>query len=148
MGTTVYPAQVALISLLNGWDWPGNTPTIQWGPPLPTEEENIGEDSIYFGGVEITDEFRTLGASRIDEMYILRLAVDVRQYGDDEQATVARAWQLHDEILNLLRANMTLGGAISHITGYTVRQEPAIPSPQQWRAVIVIDVNCVGFITF
>lgn len=143
---TVYPAKVALKALLAGWTWPETTPDIAWGSP--TENEDVTLDAIYFGGTEIEDTFRLLGASRSDEEYDLLLVVDVRRYGDDEQATEKRAWDLHDEIVTLLRANMTLSGTIHRITGYRVRQSNPVPSPQQWRSQILIMPHCVGFIHY
>lgn len=143
---SVYPAKVNLKALLEAHTWPVSAPAIGWGSP--TEEEDVTMDSVYLGETEITDEFRILGATRTDEEYRLRIVVDVRRYGDDEQATEQRAWALHDEILTLLRANMTLGGAINRITGYSVRQVNPLPSPQQWRSLIVIEALCVGFINY
>ncbi len=143
---TVYPAKVALKALLEGWTWPTGAPSIAWGSP--TQDEDITLDAIYFGGVEITDDFRVLGATRTDEQYNLTIVVDVRRYGDDEQATEQRAWQLHDEVLTMLRANMTLSGAINRITGFRVRQANPVPSTQQWRSQIVIEAACVGFIDY
>ena len=143
---TVYPAKVALKALLQAHTFPGTQPAIAWGSP--TEAEDVTLESIYFGGTEITDEFRVLGAGRSDESYNLLVVIDVRQWGDDEQSTEQRAWVLHDELLTLLRANMTLGGAINRITGYRVRQGNPVPSTRQWRSQILVEVQCVGFITY
>lgn len=143
---SVYLAKVALKALLEAHTWTGGTPSIAWGSP--TENEDVTLESIYFGGTEITDEFRTLGMTRTDENYSLLVVIDVRQYGDDEQATEARAWSLHDQLLTLLRANNTLGGTVNRITGYRVRQGNPVPSPSQWRSQILVDVAVVGFITY
>lgn len=144
-GTTVYTAKVNTKAALDAHTWPGGAPTVNWG--APTEAEDVVTDAVYFGDTEITDEHRILGARRVDEEYRLRIVVDVRRYGDDEQTTEQRAWVLHDEILTVLNADHTLGGAINRITGYTVRQG-SVPSPQEWRSQIVIDVGCVGFIDY
>ena len=145
-GTTVYPAKVNLKALLTAWTWPDGAPTVVWGSP--SEGEDITQDAIYFGDTEITDEHRVLGGTRTDETYRLRVVIDVRRYGDDEQATEKRAWDLHDQIVVLLAANRTLGGAINRTTDYTVRQGNPLPSTKQWRAIITIDVGCVGYITY
>ena len=143
---TVYPAKVALKALLEAHSWPEAAPGITWGSP--TEEEDVVLEAVYFGDTEIADTFRILGATRSDESYRLRVVIDVRKWGDDEQSTEQRAWVLHDEILTLLRNNMDLSGAINRITGYVVRQGNPAPSPQMWRATVVIDVQCVGFIHY
>ena len=146
-GTTVYPAKVNLLAMLEAWAWPDGKPAITWGSP--TEAEDVTFDAIYLGGVDIADDFRVLGASRSDETYALPIVIDIRRYGDDEQDTEKRAWDLHNQVLTLVRADMTLGGAISHITGYRVRQPPSsIPSPDQWRTQIVIEMTCAGHIFY
>lgn len=142
---TVYPAKVALKALLEAWTWPTANPTITWGEP--TKQSEIAYEAIYFGATEINDTFRVLGATRTDETYRLMLVIDVRDYGD-EQATEARAWQLHDNVLTLLRANMTLSGAINRITGYVVRQANPLPDTEKWRTQIVVQPECVGFINY
>ena len=142
---TVYPAKVALKALLESWSWPQSAPTISWGEP--TKQSDISYEAIYYGTTEISDEFRSLGAGRSDETYRLSLVIDVRDYGD-EQATEARAWELHDETLSLLRENMTLNGAISHITGYVVRQGNPLTDTEKWRTQIVIQPECVGFLFY
>lgn len=146
-GTTVYPAKVNLKALLEAHTWPVEAPSITWGSPTETEDHPT-LDLVYFGDTEIADDFRILGATRSDESYKLRVVIDVRRWGDDEQATEQRAWELHDQILTLLRANMTLSGAINRVTGYVVRQANPVPSPQQWRSLIAIEVSCVGFIQY
>jgi hypothetical protein len=145
-GTTVHPAKVNLKALLEAWAWPDGAPSIAWGSP--TENEDVTSDALYFSDIQSDDDFRILGGDRVDESYRLPVVIDVRRYGDDEQATEKRAWDLHDQILTLLHANKTLGGAINHIRGFVVRQGNPVPSPQQWRAVIVIEVGCVGFINY
>lgn len=145
MGTTVYPAKVNLMAALEAWTWPIGKPSLQW----EFEETGSGHDLevIFFGEEESTGDFRVLGASRLDETYALRVVIDVSQYGDSAQATEQRVWQLHDEVLALLRSDMTIGGAINHITGFRVRRGSAL-GPEYRRGQIVIDVSCVGFITF
>ena len=143
---TVYPAKVNLKALLEGWSWPVSSPTIMWGEPIKTDE--ITYESIYFGGTEVTDDFRTLGATRSDESYNLLVVIDVRAEGDNEQVMEQRVWQLHDEVITLLRANLDLGGAIKYLTGYRVRQANPVPATEQLRSMVVIEIACVGHITY
>lgn len=143
---TVYPAKVNLKALLEAWTWPGGAPKVMWGEPIKADE--IVYESIYFGGTEVTDSFRTLGATRSDETYNLLVVIDVRAHGDEEQAMEQRVWQLHDEVITLLRENMDLGGAIKYLTGYRVRQANPVPATEQLRSMVLIEVGCVGHITY
>ena len=143
---SVYPAKVALKAILEAHTWTGGTPAIAWGSP--TENEDVTLESIYFGGVEITDEFRVLGAGRSDESYNLLVVIDVRRYGDDEQATEQRAWMLYDELITLLQANLDLNGAIHHLSGFRVRQANPVPSPSQWRSQILVEIACASYVFY
>lgn len=148
---TVYPAKVALKALLEALTWPVDptsprgAPAIMWG--APTKGEEIAYQAVYFGDTDIADDFRGLAASRSDETYRLNLVVDVRDYGG-EQDTEARAWQLHDAIISMLRENLTLNGAIKYISGYIVRQGNPVPDTEKWRTQIVIQPQCVGHIIY
>ena len=147
MPSTIYPAHVALKDQIEAWTWPapGAPSVAPWGQPTESDDQTL--DSVYFGDVEGGDEFRVLGADRVDEEFRIRLVVDVRRYGDDEQATVERAWQVYEELLKLIHDDLTLGGSVSRITGYRLVQG-ATPNPQHWRAQVVLDVACVGLFFF
>lgn len=154
-GTTVYPAKVALKAIFENVNlpagataavWPGTAPTFAWGEP--TRSEDKAWDNVFFGDTTIEDSHRIIGAPRTDEEYRLRIVVDVYRHGTDEQATEKRGWDLHDAILVALNANRTLGGTISHLTNYTVRQVNPLAGPQQGRTQIVIDAGCAGFIFY
>jgi hypothetical protein len=145
-GTTVYAAKVALETLLTAHTWTGTAPTIQWGQP--TEAEDQPFDGIFFGNQpEFTISHRVLGMSRADEEYRLQIVVDVRRYGDDEKTTEQRMWQLFDGVLDVLIANRTLNGAVSHLTDYTVRPGN-VPAGALWHSQVVIDLGVVGHIFY
>ena len=143
MATTIYPAKVAVLAMLEAHSWPVSTPHITWGAPTESEDVPRGGEMIYLREVEVTDDFVTLGASRLDESFALPVVIDVIRYGDDEQQTEARAWVLRDEIIGLLRGDPTLGGAINRISGFRVRPTN-FPGPQTWRTQIVVEAACVG----
>lgn len=143
MATTIYPAKVALKALLEAHTWPVGSPRIAWGQPTESEDTANTWEILYLADVEVADDFVTLGATRLDETFNLRVVIDIRRYGDDEQATEQRAWALRDEIVGLLRTDPTLGGVINRITGFRIRPVN-IPGPSQWRTQIVLDAQCVG----
>lgn len=143
--TTVYPAKVALKALLEAHTFTDGQPTISWG--APTENEDTTYDMVYLGPTgEDQDAFTTLGAQRVDEEFVLTVFVDIYKYGDDEQATEQRAWQLHDGVLSVLAANPTLSGTVNRIPRFRRRQVNPIPSPDLWRSQIQIDVTVVGLV--
>jgi hypothetical protein len=143
--TTVYPAKVALKALLAAHTFPSDAPTINWG--APTESEDVTYDAIYLGPTEVPeDQFTTLGHGRTDEDYRITVFVDVYKYGDDEQATEARAWELFNGTLTVLAANPTLSGTVSRMPGFRFRQVNPIPSADIWRSQIQIDIAVVGLV--
>lgn len=145
--TTVYPAKAALKGLLEAHTFPDTAPTISWGGP--TESEDIAYDMVYFGPTNdppAEDDFTTLGGGRVDESYRLSVAVDVYRFGDDEQATEQRAWQLHDGVMSVLLADKTIGGTVNRIESFRVRQVNPVPTPQHWRSQILIEVAVVGLV--
>lgn len=143
--TTVYPAKVAILTALQAYTFPGGAPEIRWG--APTEREDISFDGIYLGPTEVPeDQFLVLGAGRLDEAYRLSILVDVRQYGDDEQATEARAWDLANAVMDVLTSDLTVSGTVHRTTGYRFRQSNPVPSPSMWQSQILIEAQLVGLV--
>lgn len=143
--STVPAAKAALKGLMEAWSWPGDPPLIMWGQPTEIEDFPQGGEVIYFGDTEITDEQITLGRTRLDESYNLRIVIDVTMHGDDEQAVEQRGWELYSSLVMLLEGSPDLGGAINRIEGRTTRQTN-VPMPQQWLCRITVDQACVGFV--
>ncbi len=143
--STVYPAKSALKTLLEAHTFPDTAPTISWGGP--TESEDITYDMIYLGPTAVPEnEYVTLGAGRTDETYRISVLVDVYRYGDDEQATEQRAWQLLDGVMTVIAANKTISDTVNRTVGFRFRQVNPVPSPQHWRSQILIEVAVVGLV--
>src|SRR5690349_6724925 len=145
--TTIYPAKAALKAALEAHTFPDTAPTITWGQP--TENEDVTYDMIYLGPTNdppADDDFVSLGGGRVDEVYRLSVMVDVFRFGDGEQATEQRAWQLHDGVMTVLCADHTIGGTVNRISGFRVRQSNPVPTPQHWRSQIRIEVAVVGLV--
>lgn len=145
MASTVPAAKAALLTLLQARTFPVQNPVVQWGGPTEAEDFPKRGELIYFGEVEISDENQTLGATRYDETYNLRVVIEVRLPGDKEQVAEQRAWDLYAEVQSVLNANRTLSGAINRLTDRTVRQAN-VPLPQEWLSRIVVDQGCVGLV--
>jgi hypothetical protein len=141
--TTIYPAKAALHALLGAFSWTGDSPTVLWGPP--SEDEDVTLDAVY-QGTTVVEQIPFPGLStRNDEEYTLPVVVDVRQYGDDEQATEQHAWEHVNDILTLLRANLSLSGTVSRIGGFDLEMG-SLPEPDKWRTQIVVRVQVVGIV--
>lgn len=143
--TPFYAAKAALLTLMDAWDWPGTDPTVTWGERLPSGDQAF--QCVYMGDVRVEVRKIVLGEPRHDEEFTLPIVIDVFQWGDDEQATEQRAWALYDSLISLLRANSTLAGTVHRWND--IRVTPSnTPGPQQWRTLISVEVECVGYTTY
>jgi hypothetical protein len=142
-GTTVPAAKSNLKALLEAWPWPDSTPEVRWGQP-GTDDYGTNLEFVYFGETTLTRTKRGLQGSNHGETYPLRVVIDVRTYGDDEQATEERAWLMCDQVEALLESNRTFGGVASHWSDFTARQVN-VPAPESWRTQIVVDVSVQAF---
>jgi hypothetical protein len=145
MACTIPAAKAALQALLIAHTWPTSAPVITWGGPTQAEDFPQGGELIYFGDTEMQDESPTLGQTRIDEEFSVRIIIDVQQWGDNEQATEQRAWDLYSEVVSVVNANRTLSGTVQRTTERTVRQTN-LPTPEQWLSRIVVEQGCVGMV--
>lgn len=136
-----YEAKAALKALLEAHIWPGTTPKVSWGDPGSPTDKAL--ERIYQGDITVTGELRKLGMRRVEETFDLVVVVDVFKYGNDEQATEARAWQLRDEVVGVLMANRNLGGTVDYIAGFGPAPTATPPKAEGWRTQIVLRVACV-----
>lgn len=114
----------------------------RWGGP--TEEEDVSEEMIWLGDVVQEGFWRVLGGGYRHERYTIGLAVAVRKYGDDEQATELRAWVLLDEVAAALNTDPWLGGLLERepVAIESARQQNMLAGTQQWGALIVGQIRC------
>lgn len=150
MPSSVIPTKLALMSLMQAWAWPTSAPDVRWGGPTETEDYPRSGELVYFFDVrDLDDESPTLGATRIDERYAVRLHVDVRMDGDDEQATETRGWQLYDSLRRLLFEHHNLIEAPGELTvmlqGRTVNQQN-IALPQAWLTRVIVDQSVLALV--
>lgn len=151
MPSSVPPTKQAILALLQAHTWPVFTPDIRWGGPTNLDDYSQGGEMIYFAEiVDYDDDPRDLGAQTNQESYGVVMYIDVVQYGDDEQATDVRAWQLHSELRGLLHANHNLisdPGEMTVMLGSRSARQANVPLPEQWlsRIVVTQDVTAVVF---
>jgi hypothetical protein len=142
MASSVPAVKTALLALLQAHAWPTSAPEVRWGGPTESEDYPRGGELVYFADTrEIAREYQAFGR-RLDETYTLRLHVDVKLDGDDEQAAELRAWELHDAVDEVLHANHNL---VQEPGELTVRLEDRggtqtnIVLPQAWLARVIVD---------
>lgn len=126
-----------------------STVATRWGGP--TENEDLAEEMIYLGPARGTGEWRTLGAGNRHESYTVELRVVVLKYGDDEQVTEERAFDLLDEVSAALNADKFLanGGTQLLYTPAAIEswEQTNTPTPEQWSAQIVAQIRCEAMFT-
>jgi hypothetical protein len=147
MATKLHPAKLALLALLEAVTWPGaNQPEVRYGQPTEGEDAPFRGEMIFLGESRAASD--QVGPQRRDETFNLRLVVDVRSEGDDEQSTEARAWELANAAEAAVWADHPnpLGGNLNRIPRIEMTQVN-VPEPQAWRTQIVVDVECVSALT-
>jgi hypothetical protein len=148
--SSVLQAKQAIKTLIDGWAWPTTAPVFSWGAPTEGEDLPKTGELIYFDGVEVTESHVSFGTGRLDEAYSVRVVIDVRLEGDDEQAAEARGWVLHDEFVKLLEQHHNLieqAGVLNvRLENRRSRQANTPSAPQQWLSRFVVDQDCVGIV--
>ena len=121
----------------------------RWGGP--TENEDLKGELIHLGKTTGTGEWKTLGAGKRHESYLIALHVLVLQWGDNEQAAEERAFALLDEVSAALYADKFLaaGGTQLLYTPAAIEswEQSNVPMPKQWGAQIVAQIRCEAMFT-
>ena len=107
-----------------------NGVTVTWS--APTNDSDYQADNIWLGDVEQEEDFRILGAQRIDETYTIEIFVQAVALGDVEKTAEDRAWVLRDEVVQSLRADLTLGGTVNQWVGPFPTRMETRPLPNGW----------------
>lgn len=114
------------------------------------DDYSQGGEMVYFAEVpEYDDSATTLGATRLDESFTVRIFIDVVHSGDDEQETDNRAWELHGEVRRLLWQNHNLivnPGVMTVMLGDRTARQINVPLPEQWLVRIVVDQEATGYV--
>jgi hypothetical protein len=142
--STIYPAKVWMLAQLTS-ALAASGARVRWG--APTEGEDLSGALVYMGApLSPRDEYLVLGADRTDETYELPVVVDVRKYGDNEQATEQLAWQLMGQVVTIVDTDPRFGGAVNRTPAFTFLADNQVSGPKQWRTVIEVRFQVVGLV--
>jgi hypothetical protein len=114
---------------------------VEWSEPVDEADYKDGLEIIYLGNVEQTEQWPGLGARR-DEEFRVGVTVRVYQYGDDEQATEARAWALRDEVVQAVATDATLKGLLNLGAEVERTEQRNLPADKAWVAELSLTVRC------
>lgn len=117
---------------------------VRWGAPTDESQWLGKHEMIYFGRVDQAEEWGSLGGGRRDEDFTIDVVIQVHQLGDDEQETETRAWELRDEIEAALKADKTLGGAVSHWVQIERTTQENEPLEDGWGVRLTVTVRCIN----
>lgn len=117
---------------------------IQWG--IPTEPPPDLERVYLDDAVEVEREWATLGTLKITESYILPVAVEVFQYGNDQRACEERMWTITAEIEQAALGDVTLAGILRHWGAKPGGLDPhCVPSGVDgWLAYVTLNFDCAA----
>lgn len=79
------------------------------GPNQPDDIVSIGKVTRHIG---VNSMVGSGGAGYLDERYSVEITIDVFRGGDDAQAAYARSALLADGVVNVVRADLSLGGLV------------------------------------
>jgi hypothetical protein len=140
---TIFGAKAALLELLTELTWPGNQPEVRYGQPTEDEDLPFGGETVFLGESRALQEPPGLRDRGLDESYVLRFVVDLRQEGDSEQAAEARAWTLAGAGISEVWNNPTFASQSHRVTRVESSQVNQ-PLPGWWRTQIIVDVTVIA----
>ena len=111
-----------------------------WDDPLDSRES----ESIHLGGeTRIDTEWGPLGQGRLEEEFTFEVFVTVGRQGTDVQGTEERVWELVAEVMDTIRDDLTLNGAVKwcRVEGAAM-QNLVAPEGSGWASQAVLTVNC------
>jgi hypothetical protein len=122
----------------------GATPHVRVTWAAPTRDEEYQNDHVWLGRTRQVEEFRTLGAQRIDEEYTIDIVIQAYRSGNDEQAVETRWWVMREAVVAALRADLSLGGTVNGWVGPfpTDDVEPRPAAPKGWLCKGTVSLTC------
>jgi hypothetical protein len=114
--------------------------TITWA--APTNDSDYQEDNIWLGDVDQEEEFKVLGAYKIDETYTIPVHIQAVKQGDVEKDAEVRFWALREEVISSIRSNLTLDGVLNQWAGTFPTRVEVRPTPNGWLARGEVSLTC------
>lgn len=139
--STAPDAKAALLAL---FDAHAGLSTVRVMWEQPTREEQVRNEMLHLGEVNVTGEWAVMGGLRRDESYSIAITLRVRREGDDPQATEQRAWTLLHEVSTALAADKYLGGLLHQAAALTDIVQRNDPGPEDWWSVITAQIDCAA----
>jgi hypothetical protein len=140
---TIFDAKAALLALLTALTWPGSQPEVRYGQPTEDEDLPFGGETVFLGESRALQEPPGLRDRGLDESYVLRFVVDLRQEGDSEQEAEARAWELAAAGITAVWNTPTFASQRHRVTRVESSQVNQ-PLPGWWRTQIIVDVTVIA----
>lgn len=138
--STVPAVKAALVSAFST-ALTGQGVTVTWA--APSDEEDYVNEMVWLGDTEHDEDFKLLGAQRIDESYTVEVFVQVMKEGDDPQTTEERWWAIRALCVNALRNDLTLGNVVNQWIGpFPTRVETRPAGPKQWLTRGTVSLAC------
>lgn len=110
------------------------------GPNQPDDIVSIGDVTRAF---EASSFVGSGGAGWLAERYSITITIDVFRGGDDAQSTYTRAQLLADGVVNAIRADISLGGAVLTATPMSDHAQGSWDEEHEGRHVTsTIEVSC------
>ena len=138
--STVPAVKAALVSTFST-ALTGQGVSVTWA--APSDEDDYVNEMVWLGDTDHDEEFRVLGAQRIDESYTVDVQIQTVKEGDNPQATEERWWAIRALCVNALRADLTLGGIVNQWIGpFPTRIETRPAGPKQWLSRGTVSLRC------
>lgn len=116
------------------------TVTVTWA--APQNEEDYVNEMVWLGDTRQEEEFRILGAQKIDEQYVIEVHVQALKEGDDPKATEERAWVMREACVAAVRADLDVSNTLNQWAGpFPTRMEVRPAGPKQWLARAVVEIT-------
>lgn len=139
--STIPAAKAALLALIDAR--PGlDGVHVAWGIPaeLPQELERV----FVGDAVEVSREWVSLGAYKLDEEYTLQVHVETFAAGNDQATTEQRLWTLIAEVEAAVRDSvpkLTLNGTVRVARPDAVDTQ-TLPTDDGWAASATLRIVC------
>lgn len=107
----------------------------------PTEKEDVSRDMFWFEDVELEDAWSMLGGQGRRASFRLSFVIDAIREGDDGVTPEGVVWDRFDDLVEALRSDYTLGGAVRQIEDVTGSLSKGA-DPNMWQVTFRGQILC------
>jgi hypothetical protein len=109
----------------------------------PTEGEDVTRAMFWFEPTEIPEDAWMAGGSMRGLRFLLGFSIEILREGDDGRTAEDAMWSLIEDLVNALKADATLGGAIRNVGVVTGRQTNGL-APNLRQARFTGSIECTS----